>query len=251
MEYSFYIYLILTTVCLFVGFLGGFLGIALGAVRLPIIILLGIEPIIAASTNLLAVIFGSTAGLIPAIKQNRVPVKSSLVISIPSMVAAFLGGYFAFQIPEFFLLVIMIFCLVLSGLVMTFYKITEYDNNKTQKHFLKEAFVGLIISYLGGTVGLALGVLRVPAFVYFLKMNIRTAGGINLLVSILVGISAYAGHSFSGSLDYLLIICIVFPTVIGMYFGSRFVKIANDNHLRKALGITLLILSIVLVIREL
>jgi len=250
MEYSVYIYLILSIVCLFVGFLGGFLGIALGAVRLPIILLLGIEPIIAASTNLLAVIFGSFAGLIPAIKQNRVPIKSSLLISVPSMIAAFLGGYFAFQIPELALVIIMIFCLVLSGLVMTFYRIKEYDTNQLKKNSFKAVLVGILISYFGGTVGLALGVLRVPAFVYFLKMNIKNAGGINLFVSILVGLSAYAGHSFSGGVDYILISSIVSPTIIGMYFGSRFVKIANDNQLRKALGITLLILSVVLLIRE-
>ncbi len=250
MEYSVYIYLILSIVCLFIGFLGGFLGIALGAVRLPIIIILGIEPIIAASTNLLAVIFGSFAGLIPAIKQNRVPVKSSLLISIPSMIAAFLGGYFAFQIPESALVIIMIFCLVVSGLVMTFYKITEYDTNHLNMNSFRAILVGIFISYFGGTVGLALGVLRVPAFVYFLRMNIKSAGGINLLVSILVGISAYAGHSFSSGIDYLLVGSIVSPTIIGMYLGSRFVKIANDNQLRKALGITLIILSIVIFVRE-
>ena len=68
MEHSIYLYIILSIICLLIGFLGGFLGIALGAIRLPVIIILGIEPIIAASTNLLAVIFGSFAGLIPAIK---------------------------------------------------------------------------------------------------------------------------------------------------------------------------------------
>jgi len=250
MEYSINIYIFLSVICLLIGFLGGFLGIALGAVRLPIIIILGIEPILAASTNLLAVIFGSTAALIPAIKQNRVPIKSSFRIAIPSMVAAFLGGYFAFQIPEIFLLIIMIFCLVLSGLVMTFYKISEFEDKPSKKNSIYEILVGIFISYFGGTVGLALGVLRVPAFVYFLRMNIKKAGGINLFLSVLVGISAYLGHSFSGGFDYLLVLSVVLPTVIGMYFGSRFVAIANDNQLRKILGVTLLILSLVLLLRE-
>lgn len=241
----------MSIICLLIGFLGGFLGIALGAIRLPVIIILGIEPIIAASTNLLAVIFGSFAGLIPAIKQGRVPLKSSLVISIPSMIAAFLGGYYAFQIPELYLIIIMIICLIISGLVMTFYKISDTKNDTQSNGSIREFFIGILISYFGGTVGLALGVLRVPAFVYFLKMNIKTAGGINLLLSILVGISAYLGHSFSGDLDYYLIVSIVLPTILGMYFGSRFVKIVDDKQLRKILGLTLLILSVILFVREL
>ena len=105
------------------------------------------------------------------------------------------------------------------------------------------------MSYFGGIVGLALGVLRVPALVYFLKMNIKTAGGINLFLSVLVGISAYLGHSFSGNFDYLLIFCVVFPTIIGMYFGSKFVQIANQDQLRKLLGVILILLAIFMTIR--
>ena len=66
--------------------------------------------------------------------------------------------------------------------------------------------------------GLALGVLRVPALVYFLRMNIKAAGGINLFLSVLVGVSAYLGHSFLGNL-IILVLCVVCPTIIGMYFG--------------------------------
>ena len=80
MELSLYIYIVLLVLCSLIGFLGGLLGIALGAIRLPLIIFLGVEPIIAASTNLLAVIFGSLAGLFPAIKQKRVPIRSTLNI---------------------------------------------------------------------------------------------------------------------------------------------------------------------------
>ena len=249
MELSIYMYFILLILCLLIGFFGGLLGIALGAVRLPIIIFLGVEPIIAASTNLLAVIFGSFAGLIPAIKQKRVPIKSSLNIAFPSMIAAFLGGYFAVKIPEFFLIIIITFCLIISGFVMIFYKVETSEDRDDSKSRVKEFFVSIIISYFGGIVGLALGVLRVPAFVYFLRMNIKTAGGINLFLAVLVGISAYLGHSFSGKFDYMLVICVVFPTIIGMYFGSKFVRIANQDQLRRLLGIILLILSIFILLR--
>ena len=59
MEDLFIIYFLLSFLCLLIGFLGGMMGIALGSVRLPIIIFFGFEPIIASSTNLIAVIFGS------------------------------------------------------------------------------------------------------------------------------------------------------------------------------------------------
>tara|TARA_B100001142_G_C13912653_1_gene492241 strand:- start:19 stop:423 length:405 start_codon:yes stop_codon:yes gene_type:complete len=132
---------------------------------------------------------------------------------------------------------------------MIFYKVETSEDRDDSKSRVKEFFVSIIISYFGGIVGLALGVLRVPAFVYFLRMNIKTAGGINLFLSVLVGISAYLGHSFSGKFDYMLVICVVFPTIIGMYFGSKFVRIANQDQLRRLLGIILLILSIFILLR--
>ena len=98
-------------------------------------------------------------------------------------------------------------------------------------------------------MGLALGVLRVPALVYFLRMNIKTAGGINLFLSVLVGVSAYLGHSFSGKFDYILVFCVVFPTIIGMYFGSKFVQIANQEQLRILLGVILILLSLFMTLR--
>ena len=249
MELSIYIYLVLLVLCSLIGFLGGLLGIALGAIRLPLIIFLGVEPIIAASTNLLAVIFGSLAGLFPAIKQKRVPIRSTLNIAFPSMLAAFLGGYFASNIAEIYLLIIIIACLIISGLVMIFYQIDSKELKNDNKSTAKEISVGVVVSYFGGIVGLALGVLRVPALVYFLKMNIKTAGGINLFLSVLVGISAYLGHSFSGNFDYILIFCVVFPTILGMYFGSKFVQIANQDQLRKLLGVILILLAIFMTIR--
>ena len=85
------------------------------------------------------------------------------------MIAAFLGGYFAFQIPELYLIIIMIICLIISGLVMTFYKISDTKNNTQTKGSIREFFVGILISYFGGTVGLALGVLRFQLLFYFLK----------------------------------------------------------------------------------
>ena len=80
-------------------------------------------------------------------------------------------------------------------------------------------------------------------------MNIKTDGGINLFLSVLVGISSYLVHSFSGNFDYILIFCVVFPTILGMYFGSKFVQIANQDQLRKLLGVILILLAIFMTIR--
>ena len=72
----------------------------------------------------------------------------------------------------------------------------QEDNlNQGKLNSIKELFLGIFIAYFGGLIGIALGVLRVPALVYFLKMNIKTAGGVNLLLTVFIGSAAFLGHS--------------------------------------------------------
>jgi|TARA_B100001146_G_scaffold225235_1_gene248376 hypothetical protein len=251
MEDLFVIYFLLSFLCLLIGFLGGMMGIALGSVRLPIIIFFGFEPIIASSTNLIAVIFGSISGLIPAIKQKRVPIKSSMKIAFPSIIAAFLGGYYAVHFSERFIIITISICLFISGLVLFFNNSYEQEDNLNQGKLnsIKELFLGIFIAYFGGLIGIALGVLRVPALVYFLKMNIKTAGGVNLLLTVFIGSAAFLGHSFAGVIDYNLIFVVVLPTMIGMYLGSRKVMDLNQKFLNKFVGIFLVLLSLIFSIR--
>ena len=227
------------------------MGIALGSGRLRIIIFFGFEPIIASSTNLIAVIFGSISGLIPAIKQKRVPIKSSMKIAFPSIIAAFLGGYYAVHFSERFIIITISICLFISGLVLFFNNSYEQEDNLNQGKLnsIKELFLGIFIAYFGGLIGIALGVLRVPALVYFLKMNIKTAGGVNLLLTVFIGSAAFLGHSFAGVIDYNLIFVVVLPTMIGMYLGSRKVMDLNQKFLNKFVGIFLVLLSLIFSIR--
>ncbi|GIT58581.1 MAG: hypothetical protein Ct9H300mP19_05290 [Dehalococcoidia bacterium] len=53
---------------------------------------------------------------------------------------------------------------------------------------------------MGGAVGLALGVLRMPALVHVLKMKPSLAAGTNLALTILVGTSGFTGPLISGEL---------------------------------------------------
>ena len=227
------------------------MGIALGSVRLPIIIFFGFEPIIASSTNLIAVIFGSISGLIPAIKQKRVPIKSSMKIAFPSIIAAFLGGYYAIHFSERFIIITISICLFISGLVLFFNNSYDQEDNLNQGKFnsIKEIFLGVFIAYFGGLIGIALGVLRVPALVYFLKMNIKTAGGVNLLLTVFIRSAEFLAHSFAGVINYNLIFVVVLPTIIGMYLGSRKVMDLNQNFLNKFVGIFLVLLSLIFSIR--
>ena len=102
----------LAVMSLVVGVVGGIVGIALGVVRLPVMTAIGLDPLIAASTNLFVSVLGSIAGSWPAILQNRIVFRVVVVIGIPAVAGAFIGGLYADRVSRVVLLTIVALLLV-------------------------------------------------------------------------------------------------------------------------------------------
>ena len=107
----------------------------------------------------------------------------------------------------------------------------------------RESVLGFGIGVIGGAVGLALGVLRMPALVHVLKMKPALAAGTNLALTILVGMSGFAGHMISGRVDWLLVSSIGVPAMVGMFAGSRMGGDVDPARLRLVVGVVLLVVS--------
>jgi uncharacterized membrane protein YfcA len=248
----------LAIMSLVVGVVGGIVGIALGVVRLPIMTFIGIDPLIAASTNLFVSVLGSVAGSWPAILQNRVVYRVVLVIGIPAVAGSFVGGLYADLVSRVILLTIVGLLLVWSSLMMIVRAMAEIrdksadsddDDPSTgrgdlnRKTIAREGFLGFVIGIIGGAVGLALGVLRMPALIHVLKMKPSLAAGTNLMLTILVGSSGFTGHLLRGRVDWLLVSSIGIPAMIGMFAGSRMGGNVDPTKLRLVVGIVLLLVS--------
>ena len=248
----------LAVMSLVVGIVGGIVGIALGVVRLPVMTAVGLDPLMAASTNLFVSVLGSVAGSWPAILQNRIVFRVVIVIGIPAIAGSFMGGIYADLVSRMILLLIVALLLVWSSLMMIVRAVAELRNRSlsdedgdarsgrgdlNSKTVVRESFLGFGIGLMGGAVGLALGVLRMPALVHVLKMKPSLAAGTNLALTILVGTSGFTGHLISGRVDWLLVSVIGIPAMNGMFAGSRMTGTVDAAKLRLVLGIVLLAVS--------
>ena len=247
----------LIVMSLVVGIVGGIVGIALGVVRLPVMTAIGLDPLIAASTNLLVSVLGSVAGSWPAILQNRIVFRVVVIIGIPAVIGSFIGGLYADLVSRVVLLTIVALLLVWSSVAMIIRAIAELRNRTESgeddptagrgelnpKTVARESVLGPGIGVIGGAVGLALGVLRMPALVHVLKMKPTLAAGTNLALTILVGLSGFTGHLISGRVDWLLGAAVGLPAMVGMFAGSRLGGDVDPTKLRLAVGVVLLIVS--------
>ena len=256
--------LFLAFISFIVGLLGGFVGLALGTIRLPIMLLMGINPRIAAGTNILVSSLSSFLGSIQHIRNKRVDIRVVLILGIPACIGAFFGGFLSSVAPENLLLM---FAGVLvawqgyefvelgrkkSGNTMSdiFGSHLENSNGKfTKTRISLESIAGLIIGLLGGSVGLILGSIRLPAIIYILQIDPRKAAGSNLFIGFFIGILGWIGHAYLDQVNYNILFTMSFTGMIGSYIGASFTGKVSLSRFVLILGIILFIVGILLFIK--
>lgn len=104
--------------------------------------------------------------------------------------------------------------------------------------------IGLAAGFLGGMIGLGGGIILIPAMVFFLAMDQRSAQGTSIAVMLPpIGLFAVSNYYKAGyvNLKYALIIAVVF--MIGGYFGSKLALHIPVNVLKKIFAFLLLAIA--------
>jgi len=98
---------LLAVISFLVGILGGFVGLALGTMRLPSMLLLGMPAPAAGGTNILVSSLASLAGTIRHLRAGRVNLRIVLTMGVPAFIGAFIGGWFSDVTPEHLLIALV------------------------------------------------------------------------------------------------------------------------------------------------
>ncbi len=248
--------LILGIISLAIGLVGGLVGIALGVIRLPAMVLMGVDPLVAAGANLFVSAVSSIAGSWPALLENRVAFRVVFLLGVPAFIGSLIGGLFADVAPIWLLLSAVAVFLVWSSisLIVQAYgelkveqaeraTLATYDGTLSTRTVVREGAVGMVIGLVGGAVGVALGVLRMPALVQVLKMDPAIAAGTNLIITVLVSISGFTGHLIGGRNDWTLIAVVGSTAAVGMFVGSKVTHRIEPARLRMVVGVVLLLVA--------
>ena len=258
--------LLLTVVSFLVGILGGFVGLALGTIRLPAMLLLGMPAPIAGGTNILVSGLACISGSIRHIREGRVNMRIVLVMGVPAFMGAFIGGFLADDAPKGLLILLaglLVFWQGVEFLIMARERRSEEgtDTNLfggelsgsegtfTPGRMSAEAGIGLGVGLLGGAVGLILGSIRLPALIRILRVDPRIAAGTNLFIGMLIGAFGWVGHVLEGEVDYALLVMMGAAAMIGSYYGAKLTGRVRLVNLILAMGLVLLVVGIFLTVR--
>lgn len=255
---------LLAVISFLVGILGGFVGLALGTMRLPAMLLLGMPAPAAGGTNILVSSLASLAGTIRHLRAGRVNLRIVLTMGVPAFIGAFIGGWFSDVTPEHLLIALagaLVFWQGVEFLIIARDRIRSGQTSGalfgqglegspglfTPTRMAAEGGIGFAVGMLGGAVGLILGSIRLPALVRILRVDPRIAAGTNLFIGFVMGAAGWVGHVIHGQVDWVILALMGPMAMIGSYLGANLTGRVNLNLLILAMGLTLLVVGVLLV----
>lgn len=227
-----------------VALAGGLVGLVLGNIRLPIVLLIASSPAAGGGANIAISGIAATAAAAGHLRAGRINWRLFAWMAPPSTVGAVAGGYFAGVIPEPALLLAIAAVLLYSGFDLVRWEpsTAPAEASADRPLDLRAAVLsGLAIGLLGGLVGLILGALRMPALLKLVGEAPARAVGTNLTVGVVVGMAGLLGHLPTAAPDWGLLAVGAAASVPGALLGARLTGRLSEVQLVRAIGVALLV----------
>ena len=96
--------------------------------------------------------------------------------------------------------------------------------------------IGLFSGVTSGLFGVGGGIVMVPAMVYLLNTNIKTAIGTSLIVIIPTAITGAFKHQQLGNIDWKIAASLVPLAIVGGFIGAALTKQLPADTLKKLFG---------------
>lgn len=247
------------------GFVGNMAGVGGGRPRLLLVYWVADSPVNAAGTNLLVGVLAGTIGAWRHWREGRIDFSLLLFMGTPSVIGAFVGGFFGDLAPRSLLLAVV-------GIVTTWYGYRLLTGGRgfegqggsanptpgqgcslapeplapgpSVRRRLLEMSIGLAIGVFGGAVGLVGGQLRLTAMTGLLDTDFRMAVGTTRAIGTLTGLSGFLGHLLHLEIDWAVFLILGPMTMLGAYLGAKQTGKVSLHTLKRWVGATMVVTSL-------
>jgi len=233
--------------CFVTALLGGLVGLVLGNIRLPVIVLAASSPAAGAGANIGVSAVAALTAAVTHIRAGRIDWRVFAWMAPPSIVAALLGGLLSGAVPGNVLLAVIGVTLLVFGV--------DLLRPRREQLPLPDAVnptaavvTGAAIGLLGGFVGLILGSLRIGALIRFVGGDTFRAVGTNVAVGFCLGVAGVFGH-LTGGVDWTLLAVGAAASVPGALAGARLTGRLDERQLLRAVGAVLLVAGTALLLQ--
>lgn len=230
--------------CFLVALSGGLVGLVLGNLRLPAVLLLASSPATAGGANIAISGVAAATAAVAHVRAGRINWRLFAWMAPPSVVGALVGGYLAGHVGDTALLLGIAAVLIYSGIDLLRWEPrarAPEPEVESQLDIRAAVWSGLAIGLLGGLVGLILGTLRMPALLRLVGERAARAVGTNLTVGVCVGVAGLLGHLPDAAPDWDLLAVGAAASIPGALLGARLTGRLSERQLIRAIAIAVLV----------
>jgi uncharacterized protein len=222
-------------------------GLVLGNIRLPVIVVAASSPAAGAGANIGISALAALAAAVTHIRSGRIDWTLFMWMAPPSIAGAVVGGLVSGAIPGDALLIAIGFTLIVFGLDLLRPRADVVQPSTEDVRAPAAVFWGAVIGLLGGFVGLILGALRIGALLRFVGADAFRAVGTNVAVGFCLGVAGVFGH-LNGGVDWTLLGVGAAASIPGSLLGARLTGKLNERQLLRAIGAILVVAGAAMIV---
>jgi S1-C subfamily serine protease/uncharacterized membrane protein YfcA len=236
------------------------LGLGGGYLYVPLLLHFGVPFGTASATSLAIICAAHFSALYVFMRSRLIDYRLALVLEPLTCIGAFIGGLSSDLINEKTLLLMFSSVLLIAALFMHQKPMTAAsplmaDSSKWSWHRTFGPYrytinlplgllAALVIGYLGGTLGFAGGVIKVPMMVILFGVPIKVAIATSSLMVSFTSMVGVIGHGFAGDFDPQLSIALAVAAIIGAQIGSRLTVKTDRLILKRIIAVVLLVMAV-------
>ena len=258
-----------------IGFLSGMFGVGGGFLMTPLLIFMGVPPIVAVGTGTNLIVASSISGMMAHWRRGNVDFKMGSLLFGGGIGGAWLGVWFfkilreAGQID----LVISLFYIIFLGIVGSLMGIESlratlrlglerkrkahqhnwlhglpfkmrFRRSKLYVSALPPVLVGFLMGLLASFMGVGGGFIMIPVMIYLIGMPTSVVVGTSLFGILIVSIVSSFAHAIQNhNVDIVLALILAIGAVVGAQYGSRVVLRIKGEYLRGLLALMVLVVG--------
>ena len=125
----------------------------------------------------------------------------------------------------------------------------DKNNDGRVNNYVFIAIDGIVVGLITGIVGAGGGFLIIPALLLLTNISMKEAVGTSLLI---IAIKSSLGFTaeLNNAIDWNLLLTFTAFSIVGILTGFYFSKLLNERVLKKSFGIFVLLMSIVILAKE-
>lgn len=266
-----------------VGVISGLFGVGGGFLLTPLLILMGIPPAVAVSTQAPQIVASSFSGVLAHWKRRAVDVKMGLVLLGAGLVGSWIGVQIFSLLRElgqveFFVTVCYVVFLGLVGGLMAYESVgalrrrrngapprpmghprrrwihklpwkLRFKQSKLYISVIPPVLIGFSIGVLGAIMGVGGGFIMLPALIYLLGMPTNVVVGTSLFQIVFVMMFTTILHAVENrTVDAILALLLLLGGVLGAQIGAGLGARLRGEQLRLLLAALVLLVGLVLAV---